>query len=190
MLNKADAVFETEPLLLACVFCEHSSSTAASIKTVRQWRLDHILPMDLLGDLRLSEDAAVRFLEECIVCAPLELRLVRDEAQGYYLNLESPEPSIFCLLRFSEHAEFGLTPQVRDLTLSYEQAARWMDGGEQVERLPAPAQLLPWLAEFTQTHFEVPFKKAKNKNRPSFMSREEFDLMAKDEVRMHGKEMR
>jgi Protein of unknown function (DUF3305) len=187
MLTKADAVVETEPLILACLFKEESVAMVNPIPSQRRWRLDQVMPMDSLGDVMQDPSGSVRLQEGCIVCAPLTLRLTRDEAQGYYLNLDSPEPSVFFLLRFAEHAEYGRVPDVRDVTLSYEQAARWMDGGEQVERLAAPAPLLPWLAEFTQAHFEVAIKKIKNKNRPSFMSRVEFDSMVKEETRLHSR---
>ncbi len=185
MLTKADAVIETEPLILACLFKEESALVSDAAAVQRRWRLDQILPMDAVGDVMQDSSGALRLQNGHIVCAPLTLRLTRDEAQGYYLNLESPEPSVFFLLRFSDHPVYGCVPDVRDLTLSYEQAARWMDGGEQVERIAAPAPFLGWLAEFTEAHFEVPVKKVKNKNRPSFMSRDEFNSMVNEETRLH-----
>jgi Protein of unknown function (DUF3305) len=175
-LNKTDAVVQTEPLALACLF-----SRAPKMKGY--WTLHDVVPMDALGDLQVSDDGQARFSGAYFVCGPLSLRLSRDEAEGYLLNLDSPEPSFFCLVRHVPESEFGLVPQAVDVTLSYNQAARWMDGGEQVERVLAAQEILPWMAEFTELHYEAPEKKKRKGNKPSFMKREEFDQMAKDEAK-------
>ena len=84
------------------------------------------------------------------------LHLVRDEAEGYFLNLTSPEPKVFVLWR----PEDGIARPQR-LTVSYGEGTRWADSGEQVDGVAIPADLLPWMAEFIELHYrpEPPKKK-------------------------------
>ena len=67
-----------------------------------------------------------------------DLALHRDEAEGYYLNVSSEAPSVFVSLRLAEGAE---EPYPFQCTLSYNEAARWMDSNERVERVPAWPEL-------------------------------------------------
>src|SRR5687767_12989488 len=50
------------------------------------------------------------------------LQLSRDEAEGYYLNLTSPEPKLFVLWRDEE----GVARPDR-ITVSYGEGTRWAD---------------------------------------------------------------
>ena len=99
----------------------------------------------------------------------LQLELFRDEAEGYYLNVSAGIPQAFVLWRMSEDTEEGIPTAIpMRATISYNQAARWMDGGEQVEAVPLPPELVPWLSEFIQKHYKPEPKK---KRRPaSFQS--------------------
>jgi hypothetical protein len=116
----------------------------------------------------------------------LELWVHRDEGEGYYLNLESPEPSIFVKWRLKEAAagEIG-APEAIAISLSYNEAGRWLDAGEPVDRVLMPAEMLPWLAEFTQLHYEPEGKKKKRGPKPSFMTRTEFSDMTTREINIH-----
>ncbi len=92
------------------------------------------------------------------------LTLVRDEAEGYYLNLTSPEPKIFILWR---PADAIACPD--RMTVSYGEGTRWADSGEQVDGVPIPSDLRAWMAEFVELNYrpEPPKKKryASNKDR-------------------------
>jgi hypothetical protein len=92
------------------------------------------------------------------------LHLMRDEAEGYYLNLTSPEPKVFVLWRSAE----GIAHPER-LTVSYGEGTRWADSGEQVDGVAIPVDLLSWMAAFVEEHYrpEPPKKKryASNKDR-------------------------
>ena len=56
-----------------------------------------------------------------------------DEAEGYYLNLSAPQPFVFV----NWHDEDGrAVPKI--VTVSYNEAARLMDAGEQVDGVPMP----------------------------------------------------
>lgn len=84
------------------------------------------------------------------------LRLSRDEAEGYYLNLTSPEPKVFVLWR----PEDGVARPER-ITVSYGEGTRWADSGEQVDGVSIPADLVPWMAEYVEANYrpEPPKKK-------------------------------
>ena len=84
------------------------------------------------------------------------LDLRRDEAEGYYLNLTSPQPKVFVLWRLEDDIARPLM-----LTVSYAEGARWMDSGEPVDGVPVPADLLAWMAEFVETHYRPEPRKAK-----------------------------
>jgi hypothetical protein len=96
----------------------------------------------------------------------LHLELRRDEADGYYMNLSAGAPSVFVLWRMEDGRA---VPQFA--TLSYAEAARWMDAGESVDRVPMPEELHGWVAGFVQRNYRPEPKK---KMRPqSFRSPQE-----------------
>jgi hypothetical protein len=80
----------------------------------------------------------------------LDVTLFKDEAEGYYLNVSSEEPSVFVSIR---HDEGGEEPYPFQCTVSYNEAARWMDGGEKVERVPAWPELVGWIARWVETNY-------------------------------------
>jgi hypothetical protein len=84
------------------------------------------------------------------------LSLQRDEAEGYYLNLTSPEPKVFVLWRPMDDVAH---PQ--RITVSYGEGTRWADSGEQVDGVQLPFDLLPWIADFVEAHYRPEPRKAK-----------------------------
>ena len=92
------------------------------------------------------------------------LELTRDEAEGYYLNLTSPEPKVFVLWRWIDE-----TAQPQRVTVSYGEGARWADSGEQVDGVNIPPDLLPAIAQFIEDNYrpEPPQKRryASNKDK-------------------------
>jgi hypothetical protein len=151
------------------------------------WRLIGLLPEDVTDpfspDLPEPRQSSVRR----IVTEPARLTLDRDEAEGYYLNLTSPQPSLFVLVRVPDVAAASAAyasaeaPPTVSVTASYSEGARWMDGGMVVVRTALPEPMLAWIAEFAQHHFQVEGKKKRGKFRPSFLSRKEFGDVARHE---------
>lgn len=174
-----------------------SSDPACSIspRSACAWELVGLLPEDIPEDLPegLADETPVGAASDDrstlprrrVVTEPLVLTLDRDEAEGYYLNLTSPQPSLFALLRLSDVATTTVpasntdVPQAVSITASYSEAARWMDGGMVVIRTLLPQPLLAWIAEFAEYHFPVEGPKKRGKYRPSFLSRQEFGEEAK-----------
>ena len=81
-----------------------------------------------------------------------EVELHPSEGEGYYLNTTSPEPRVFVMWR---PAEEGSMPPMRPaaVTVSYNEAARLMDGGEQVDTVPMPDELAQWVRDFVAAYY-------------------------------------
>ena len=82
--------------------------------------------------------------------------LYPDEAEGYYLNASSESPSVFVCLRLDEATG---EPYPFQATLSYNEAARWMDSNERVERIPTWPELASWMAEWVNENYKPEPKK-------------------------------
>ena len=79
-----------------------------------------------------------------------ELALHKHEAEGYYLNITSPQPKVFVLWRMRDEG----TPKPEMLTVSYNEGTRWADSGEQVDGVALPPELLGWIGEYVQANYE------------------------------------
>jgi hypothetical protein len=86
----------------------------------------------------------------------VEVTLYRDEAEGYYLNVSSGTPSVFVSLRIDEA---GGEPYPFEATLSYNEAARWMDSSERVERVPVWPELAAWIGAWVEENYRPEPKK-------------------------------
>ena len=117
-----------------------------------RWDLHAVVP-DVGGDTRSIEHDARTLIR---ICPGFELVLFRDEAEGYYLNASSVEPSVFVSLRIDEATgePYPFLP-----TLSYNEAARWMDSNERVERALAWPELAEWLGAWVEANYRPEPKK-------------------------------
>jgi hypothetical protein len=116
------------------------------------WDLHGVVP-DVGGEPRtILEDA--RTLQR--IHPGFDLVLFRDEAEGYYLNASSEAPSVFVSLRNDEASG---EPYPFMATLSYNEAARWMDSNERVERVPAWPELAAWMGAWVQENYRPEPKK-------------------------------
>lgn len=89
------------------------------------------------------------------------LELFRDEVDNYHLNLTSPEPRVFIMWRLIE--DFA---QPMEATLSYGEAARWLDSGEQCDGVPMPPEIADWLGDFVNTHYKPAVRHKVKRNDP------------------------
>ena len=94
-----------------------------------------------------------------------KVELFLGDAEGYYLNVTTPQPCFWVVWRMEDEA--GLTgepiavPQI--VTLSYHDAGRWLDAQETVEQVPAPTGVVQWLREFVDEHHVL---EARRRQRP------------------------
>lgn len=93
----------------------------------------------------------------------LHVTLFRDDAEGLFLNLESPSPCFWVFWRADEEqlldGEPMAVPQIA--TLSYHDAGRWLDAQEKVDQVPAPPEVVEWLRAFVAEHHHVEPKRRK-----------------------------
>jgi len=113
----------------------------------------------------------------------IDVRLCSTEAEGYFLNISAPTPCWFIMWRFEEVDGVELAVP-KSVTLSYNEAARLMDGGERVDTLPASADIVERLTAFTNEYYH-PEPKRKNK-KPSFEGGEGVAKMASAEGGKNG----
>jgi hypothetical protein len=86
----------------------------------------------------------------------IEVVLFRDEAEGYFLNVSSEAPSVFVSLRLDEATG---EPYPFQATLSYNEAARWMDSNERVERALVWPELTEWMGQWVEANYRPEPKK-------------------------------
>lgn len=92
-----------------------------------------------------------------------ELKLFRDETEGYYLNVSSNEPRVFVMWRMEDSYAVP-----KFITVSYNEAGRLMDAGEQVDTVPMPAEVMAWVGAYVEENYRPEVKK---RRRPqSFIS--------------------
>ena len=82
------------------------------------------------------------------------LQLHRDETEGYYLNVSSSAPSVFVLWRMEGEGALPL-----DVTVSSEEAGRWLDGGHSVDRVAMPAEVFAWVGDYVEHNYRPEPKK-------------------------------
>ena len=118
------------------------------------WRPAGILPDDgsRAGPTELGEREALRQ----VLWPGFVLQVHADEAEGIFLNITSPEPYVFVTYRFEEETGDAFP---HSLTLSYNEAARWMDAQEKVEGVAMPAEIFAALSDWVRDNYRPPEKK-------------------------------
>jgi ribosomal protein S16 len=76
------------------------------------------------------------------------LQLHRDETEGYYLNVVGREPRVFVLWRME--GDEGLPVEV---TVSSEEASRWLDAGHSIDGVPMPPEIYAWVGEYVEQNY-------------------------------------
>ena len=94
-----------------------------------------------------------------------EIELHPTESEGYYLNVTSDTPVVFVMWRMRDDSEQpAAAPFI--VTLSYNEAGRFMDGGERVDPVPMSASIRDWLAAYVAVHYKPEPKKKMKRNDP------------------------
>jgi hypothetical protein len=112
-----------------------------------KWEAKGVLP-DIFGggaSPRTLYDDGTR-LE--VLYPGFDIDLRGEDLESYFLNLTSPEPKAFVLVR----ADDG-TPRPARVSLSYARAAGWMDANETVDAVPLPPDLHAWVGEFVERYY-------------------------------------
>ena len=112
-----------------------------------RWQVLELSPVEI--SMPAGEDEAVY---------EVTAEVYQDQLQGYFLNLDTDTPYVFFCVRYPEDNK-ELMPTVFAATLSYDEAAVWMDSNEDVQTLPMPAPVASWLAELVQARYQPEPKK-------------------------------
>jgi Protein of unknown function (DUF3305) len=83
-----------------------------------------------------------------------EIVLHRDEAEGYYLNVSVPGARVFVLWRLDDDKGVPL-----DVTASYNEGGRWLDGGHSVDGVAMTPEIFAWVGEFVENNYRPEPKK-------------------------------
>jgi hypothetical protein len=132
-----------------------------------QWRVAAVEPDDAsrAPPVRLADhDGHARWRETGFM-----VELHRSEADGYYLNVSTPEPKAFVMWRPDEDANASGGPLLRPylVTASYHEASRLLDGGEQVDAVALDPALIAWVEVFVVEHYR-PESKRKSRRNPLY----------------------
>ncbi|MFI4888242.1 MAG: DUF3305 domain-containing protein [Burkholderiales bacterium] len=111
----------------------------------------------------------------CNVCVPegenrwrchgFDLELHTSEAEGFFLNITAPDPRIFVMWRMFDDGAMPLARPVL-VTVSYNQAGRYMDGGEQVDGVPMVPAIADWMRPFIAQHYKPEPRRKVKRNDP------------------------
>jgi hypothetical protein len=94
------------------------------------------------------------------------LSLYADEGEGYYLNLSSGNPVWFVMWRIDADDPSRAWPET--VSLSYNEAGRWLDAQERVDNVPMTGGVREWLQAWTDANYRP---EPKERRRPqSFRS--------------------
>jgi hypothetical protein len=87
------------------------------------------------------------------------VELFADEGEGYYLNLTSGAPVWFVMWRVDDADPSQARPEV--VSVSYNEAGRWLDAQERVDNVPLPPDVREWLQAYTDEHYRPEPKQRK-----------------------------
>jgi len=95
-----------------------------------------------------------------------DLDVYADEAEGYFLNVSSEKPCWFVMWRLEEEPQAYINPQSQAfltanealaiphrILVSYNEAARLLDGGEAVDNILMSAEYISWLKEYVDEKY-------------------------------------
>ena len=91
------------------------------------------------------------------------IELHHSEGEGYWLNLNSPQPCIFVMWRLEED---DTVPRPVVVTVSYNEAGRMLDAGDHVDNVPMPDTLRVALASYTDANYKPEPRKKVRRNDP------------------------
>jgi hypothetical protein len=90
------------------------------------------------------------------------LQLFRDEGEGYHLNLTSGSPVWFVMWRIDDDDPSRARPEA--VSLSYNEAGRWLDAQERVDNVPLASDTIAWLQAYTDAYYHP---EPKQRRRPA-----------------------
>ena len=144
-----------------------------------RWAPQEVLPDfgQLQAQINASDAISGQFLGrdadgESWLFTGFELNLFLDEAEGYYLNVSATTPCWFVMWRLEEDIDRYIDSQSLSVAkaedaiavphricVSYNEAARLLDGGESVDTIAMTDEHAAWLQEFVNENYRPEPKK-------------------------------
>ena len=93
--------------------------------------------------LLVQHDATAQWLHP-----GFKLELHRDEIEGYYENVVTADPRVFVLWRMEGDDALPV-----EVTVSRDEAARWLDAGHSVDCVPMPPEIYAWVGEYVEKNY-------------------------------------
>lgn len=153
-MSAESSPLRSPPLLRAAVLIERQQQPSEW----EAWRFtiaDVVLDEGHFGDRpRLLRDDGRSTLS---LHPGLPVTLHADEGEGYYLNLSSGAPAWFVVWRADDEDPGRAWPEI--VSVSYNEAGRWLDAQEHVEQLPMPDEVAAWLQAYTDENYRPEPKK-------------------------------
>ncbi len=87
------------------------------------------------------------------------LALQRDEAENYFLNIGGTDPKVFVMWRLEDDIA-----KPCETTVSFGEAARWMDSGESVDGIAMPHEIAVWVSQFVEQHYQPEVKRPRKRD--------------------------
>jgi hypothetical protein len=82
------------------------------------------------------------------------LEIHRDEIEGYYMNVSSGSPRVFVLWRMDSEEDAGNARALPlQVTASYDEGGRWLDGGHSVDSVAMPDAIFAWVGGYVETNY-------------------------------------
>jgi hypothetical protein len=138
--------------------------------TSEQWRpawVDPVAPGRATGTAPALAPVCIEDTPERTLWkfAQREIEVHPSEAEGYFLNVSSESPVVFVMWRMRDD---DVVPPAEPfiVTLSYNEAGRFMDGGERVDPVPMSASIRDWLGAYVAVHYKPEPKKKVKRNDP------------------------
>ena len=97
----------------------------------------------------VNESGIAQFLHPAF-----ELILHKDETEGYYMNVSAQDPRVFVLWRMEGDSALPL-----EVTVSTDEAARWLDGGHSVDGVAMPPEIFAWVGGYVEANYRPEPKK-------------------------------
>jgi len=119
------------------------------------WTLLGLIPGLSQSELSQAQDEGdIHYLPE------LKIHLYPLHCEAYYQNLMSGEPKVYLVCPQSDEA-----PQPLLITVDYDEAASYMETGEEIFNAALPEELCEWLERFVLAHYqpEKPKKRRRKK---------------------------
>ena len=132
--------------------------------TVDHWSIIGILPSTPADHFEKSVLREELTLAQYRWCG-YEVELYSDDLESYYFNLQGNSPSLFVICEYADpEDETGeIVPLL--VTLSYDEAASYMEADNPVFSLPIPTEMHAWVERYVIEHYRPEEKKKRKRQR-------------------------